>query len=69
VNNWIELNKKHWSECILIFNDNFLHSCALDPDRVTALSGPDNEWNLILVWPEFGQVIARPGWPEGHLLG
>ena len=24
-------NKKHWSECILIFNDNFLHSACTGP--------------------------------------
>lgn len=62
--------KKHWRECILIFNDDFLHSSvSWTQTGVTALSGPDNEWNLIFVWPEIGQVRARPGWPEDHLLG
>ena len=49
--------KKHWRECILIFNDDFLHSSvSWTQTGVTALSGPDNEWNLIFVWPEIGQA-------------
>jgi len=29
---------------------------------VTALSGPDNEWNLIFVWPEIGQAGQSWAW-------
>ena len=66
VNNCIELST---GKCILIFNDDF--ALCTGPEwaqaGMTALSDPDNEWNLIFClacdWPEVG---ARPGWPEVH---